>query len=504
MSTETGAARSTEICRNFINGRWIESHSGRVFERRNPANLDEVVSVTHLSTREDVREAIAAAATAFPVWRDTPAPVRGKILARAAALMEKQKEDLARTLTREEGKILKDSLAEVQRSINILEFMAGEGRRLGGETLPSESPRSFTYTLKQPIGVIGCITPWNFPVAIPVWKTAPALVAGNAVVLKPAELTPLAAAHVVRIFAEAGLPPGVLNLVLGSGEEVGDELVQHPSVRAISFTGSNEVGALIYAASARKMKKCQCEMGGKNAVVVLADADLDKAVESVAVGAFASSGQRCTATSRVIVEESIADRFIARLVERARQFRAGDGLEPTSDLGPLVDEQQFNTVLRYLEIGSKQGQFLAGGTPADLSTGDGKRRGYFVPPTVFDGVKWDSAIAQEEIFGPVLSVIRVPNFEEALRVANSVTYGLSSSIYTNDAAKIFEFVDRVETGITHVNLPTVASEAHLPFGGVKGTGVGLREIGRVAIDFYTEMKTVYIDYTGCVPKGPAR
>jgi len=342
--------------------------------------------------------------------------------------------------------------------------------------------------------VVGAITPWNFPVAIPVWKAAPALVSGNTVVLKPAELTPLTAAHVVRIFAEAGLPAGVLNLVLGRGEDAGDELVQHPAVRAISFTGSNEVGALIYAASARKMKKCQCEMGGKNATVVLADADLDRAIESVAAGAFASSGQRCTATSRVIVEESIADRFVGRLAERARQFRAGDGLESSSELGPLVDEQQFKTVVRYLETGSREARLIAGGAPSEVSGGDGKRRGYFVPATVFDHVKWDSAIAQEEIFGPVLSVIRVRNFEEALRVANSVSYGLSSSIYTNDAAKIFEFVDRVETGITHVNLPTVASEAHLPFGGVKGTGVGLREMGRVAIDFYTELKTVYIDY----------
>jgi aldehyde dehydrogenase (NAD+) len=490
MSTET---RTTEICRNFIRGRWLESRSGRTFERRNPANRDEVVSITTLSTREETREAVAAAAAAFPAWRDTPPPVRGQALARAATLMEQQKEELARTLTREEGKTLKDSLGEVQKAINILEFMSGEARRLGGETLPSELPRNFAYTLKQPLGVVGAITPWNFPVSIPVWKVAPALVSGNTVVLKPAELTPLTAMHVVRIFSEAGLPAGVLNLVLGDGEEVGDELVRHPAVRAVSFTGSNEVGARVYEAGARTMKKCQCEMGGKNPVVVLADADLGLAVESVALGAFASSGQRCTATSRVIVEASVADQFVDRLVARAQKFRAGDGLDPNSDLGPLVDEQQFNTVLRYVEIGKKEARLLAGGTRVD---GGGRERGYFLAPTVFDRVKPDSVIAQEEIFGPVLSVIRVPDFAEALRVANSVKYGLASAIYTNDAAKIFEFIDRIEAGITHVNSPTVGGEAHVPFGGIKGTGVGLREMGRVAIDFYTELKTVYIDYSG--------
>lgn len=490
MSTQT---RTTEICRNFIHGRWLESRSGRTFERRNPANWDEVVSITTLSTREETREAIAMAAAVFPVWRDTPPPLRGQVLARAAMLMERQKEELARTLTREEGKTLKDSLGEVQKAINVLEFMAGEARRLSGETLPSELPRNFAYTLKQPLGVVAAITPWNFPVSIPVWKLAPALVAGNTVVLKPAELTPLTAMHVVRIFSEAGLPAGVLNLVLGDGEEAGDELVRHAAVRAVSFTGSNQVGASIYEAGARTMKKCQCEMGGKNPVVILSDADLGLAVESVALGAFASSGQRCTATSRVIVEASVADQFVARLVARAKEFRAGDGLDPNSDLGPLVDEQQFNSVLHYVEIGKKEAQLVAGGTRL---SGGGRERGYFVAPTVFDHVKPESIIAQEEIFGPLLSVIRVPDFAEALRVANSVKYGLASAIYTNDAAKIFEFIDRIETGITHVNSPTVGGEAHVPFGGVKGAGVGVREMGRVAIDFYTELKAVYIDYSG--------
>ena len=489
----TTATVTAPFCRNFINGRWVESRSGQTLERRNPANLQEVTSVAPLSSREEVRDAIAAAKAAFPAWRDTPAPVRGKILARAAALMEKQKEALARTLCREEGKTLKESLVEVQRSINILEFIAGEGRRMGGETIPSELPKSVAYTIKQPLGVVGAITPWNFPVAIPVWKAAPALVAGNTMVLKPAELTPECAAKIVEIFQEAGTPAGVLNMVLGAGEEVGDELLRDREVRAISFTGSNEVGGHIYSQAARQMKKCQCEMGGKNPVVVLRDADLTLATEAVVAGAFGSTGQRCTATSRVVVEDAIAGDFVRLLVERARKLKVGNGLDADVDVGPIVDEQQLKTVLRHLEIGKKEARLLLGG---ERMSGRDYDNGYFIAPTVFDGVAWDSVIAQEEIFGPVLSVIRVPDFEEALRVANSVKFGLSSSIYTNDARRIFEFIDRIETGITHVNAPTVASEAQLPFGGMKATGVGIRELGRVAIDFYTELKSVYIDYTG--------
>jgi len=487
------ATTTTQVCRNFINGRWVESRSTRAVERRNPANLEEVIGLAPRSTREETREAIAAARAASPAWRDTPAPARGRVIAKAALLMEEQKEVLARILTREEGKTFKDSVGEVQKSINILEFMTGEARRLGGETLPSELPKNFAYTLKQPLGVVGAITPWNFPVSIPCWKMAPALVAGNAVVFKPATLTPFTGAKVVEIFEQAGVPAGVLNMVVGSGGEVGDELLQHPDVRAISFTGSNDVGSELYAQGARRMKKCQCEMGGKNPLVILADADLPLAVESTVFGAFASTGQRCTATSRVVVEEKVADQFVAMLVERARKFKVGNGLDPGVDMGPAVDEAQLRTDLKYIEIGKKEAKLLLGG---ERLTGPGYDRGYFVAPTIFDHVGPNSGIAQDEIFGPVLSVIRVRDFEEALRVANSVRYGLSSAIYTNDAAKIFEFIDRIETGITHINSPTVGGEAQLPFGGMKATGVGLREMGRVAIDFYTELKTVYIDYTG--------
>ena len=486
------ATTTGQVCKNFINGRWVESN-GRKLERRNPANTEEVVAVIPLSTREEAREAIDAAAKAFPAWRDTPAPVRGRVIAKAAVLLEQQKEEVARLLTREEGKTLKESLGEVMKSVNILEFMAGESRRLGGETLPSELPKNFAYTLKQPLGVVGMITPWNFPVSIPVWKMAPALVAGNTVVLKPAELTPLTAAKVVEIFAAAGAPVGVVNLVLGAGEEVGDELVQSKTVRAVSFTGSTEVGAMIYANGARGLKKCQCEMGGKNPVVVLADADLGLAAESVVFGAFGSTGQRCTATSRVVVEEAVADQLVGMIVERAKKMKVGNGLESGVDMGPAVDETQMQTDLNYIEAGKQQGKLLLGGGRLRGAEYD---KGYFVAPTIFDHVAADAAIAQDEIFGPVLSVVRVKGFDEALAVANSVRYGLSSSIYTNDAAKIFEFIDKIEPGITHINSPTVGGEAQMPFGGMKATGVGLREMGRVAIDFYTELKAVYIDYTG--------
>jgi aldehyde dehydrogenase (NAD+) len=475
-----------------VDGKWVESQSGKTTERRNPADLSEVIGLVPLSTREETRAAIAAAKEAFTPWRDTPAPVRGRVIAKAAVLMEQQKEELARILTREEGKTLKDSLGEVMKSVNILEFMAGESRRIGGDVLPSELPKNFAYTMKQPLGVVAAITPWNFPVSIPVWKMAPALVAGNTVVFKPATLTAFTGAKVVEIFEQAGIPRGVMNMVAGSGSEVGDELLQHPDVKAVSFTGSNEVGSELYAQGARQMKKCQCEMGGKNPLVVLADADLQLAVESSVFGAFASTGQRCTATSRIVVEEKVADEFVRLLVERTSKLKTGNGQEPGVDMGPAVDESQMNTDLHYIEVGKKEAKLMLGG---HRLTGPGYN-GYYVAPTIFDHVRWDSVIAQDEIFGPVLSVIRVRDYEEALRVANSVRYGLSSSIYTNDAAKIFDFIDRIETGITHVNSPTVGGEAQLPFGGMKATGVGLREMGRVAIDFYTELKSVYIDYTG--------
>ena len=487
------AAATTQLCKNFINGQWVESKSTRIVERQNPANTDEVVARIPLSSRQEMKEAITAARAAFPAWRDTPAPNRGRILFKATQLMQEQKNEFARLLTREEGKALKDSLGEIQRAINIVEFMAGEARRLNGETLTSELPKNFAYTIRQPLGVVGAITPWNFPVAIPLWKIAPALVCGNTVVFKPATLTPLTAMKIVEIFAEAGLPAGVLNLVMGSGRDAGDELVQSPIVRGLSFTGSNEVGCQLYASGAQKLKKIQCELGGKNPVVVLADADLQLAMESTLAGAFASTGQRCTATSRVIVEEKIADQFLASLVDRAKKYVVGDGLETGVEMGPSVDETQMDTVLRYIEIGKKEAKLLCGG---ERLSGPKYDKGWFVSPTIFDHVRADSTLAQEEIFGPVLSVIRVKHFDEALEAANSVRYGLSSSIYSTDSNKIFEFVDKIETGMTHVNSPTVGGEAHVPFGGAKDSSVGPREVGHAAIEFYTDLKIVYVDYTG--------
>src|SRR5580698_2799858 len=376
LRTDMVTATATDLlCKNFINGEWVESKSTRIFERRNPANSDEVVARIPLSTREEMKHAIAAAKAAFPAWRDTPAPARGKILFKVVRIMEDQKEALARLLVREEGKALKDALGEVQRAINIAEFMAGEARRINGETMPSETAKTFTYTIRQPLGVVGAITPWNFPSAIPIWKITPALVYGNTVVLKPAELTPLCALRLAEMFAEAGLPAGVLNVVLGTGEEVGDELVQNPLVHGLSFTGSTDIGCKIYATGAQQQKKVQCEMGGKNPVVILADADLKMAVESVAGGAFASTGQRCTASSRVVVEEPIADQFVSMLLERTKAFVAGDPMATGTEMGPSVDEKQMNTVLKYIDIGKQEGSLICGGARMSGAKHD---KGWFV------------------------------------------------------------------------------------------------------------------------------
>jgi alpha-ketoglutaric semialdehyde dehydrogenase len=486
------------VLRNFISGEWRESRGGRVRDL-NPADTSEVIAEAPASTAAEATEACEAAAAAFEGWRHTPAPVRGQILYRVQRRMEERRQELAEALTREEGKTISEARGEVQRAINVVEFFAGEARRITGETIPSELPNNFCYTLKQPVGPVAIVTPWNFPVAIPIWKMAPALVSGNTVVFKPASLTPLTATVIAEIFAESGLPPGVLNVVFGGGREVGDTIVKHPAIQAVSFTGSNEVGTGLYSAAAARGIKCQCEMGGKNPIVILADADLDLSVESTVQGAFGSTGQRCTATSRAIVVDSIASDFVERLTARTASLVVGNGLDPKTNIGPSVDEKQLETVLSYVEIGRKEGAKLlrGGGRIKD----DGRDRGYFVAPAIFDNVDPGMRIAQEEIFGPVLSVIRVPDTESALRIANDVRFGLSASIYTTDVASMFRFVERLEAGIIHVNSPTVGGEAHIPFGGMKATGVGLREMGRVAIDFYTELKVVYVDYTGGARKG---
>jgi aldehyde dehydrogenase (NAD+) len=482
------------IYRSFIGGKWIASASGKTIPNINPANTNDIIGHAELCTREEARSAVESAYNAFRGWKKTPAPQRGRIVAKAARLMEEYKEELSQILTREEGKTLSESRGELTRAINVVEFCAGESRRMNGETIPSELPANFAYTIKEPHGVVACVTPWNFPIAIPVWKIAPALVAGNTVVFKPASNTPATAVRLAEIFVEAGVPDGVLNLVIGSGSEAGDEIVNHAAIRAISFTGSSEIGFKMYEQVARRGIPFQAEMGGKNPVVVLEDCDIDLAVEHTAQGAFGSTGQRCTATSRAVVMDSIADKFVEKIVARAKSFKLGDGADASTDIGPSVDESQFKTVLRYIDIGREDGAtLLCGGKKAE---GEGLENGYFVEPTVFDHVTPDMRIAREEIFGPVLSVLRVKDLDQAMTVANDSEYGLSSSVFSNDYNDINRFIEEIESGMTHVNSPTTGGEAHIPFGGIKATGIGAREQGSTSLDFYTELKVVYVDYTG--------
>ncbi|HJO39750.1 MAG: aldehyde dehydrogenase family protein [Vicinamibacterales bacterium] len=484
---------------NFINGQCRAAADTARQPDINPADTTEIVAESPRSTAADAAAAVKAAERAYLGWRATPAPQRGQLLYRVQRRMEARRDELAEALTREEGKTLAESKGEVQRAINVVEFYAGEGRRLLGETIPSELPYNFCYTVREPIGPLALITPWNFPVAIPVWKLAPALACGNTVVLKPASLTPLSVALLADIFTECDAPPGILNVVYGSGRDVGEALLAHPAIRGVSFTGSNDIGSRLYGAGAARGIKCQCEMGGKNPIVVLDDADLELAVASAAQGAYGSSGQRCTATSRAIVVDAVADEFVERLEARVKSLVVGNGLDPATDVGPSVDETQMNTVLDYLAVGQKEGaQLVTGGTRL---TGDAHDRGYFLEPTIFDRVTPDMRIAQEEIFGPVLSVLRVPDVASALSVANGVRYGLAASVYTRDVSRAFKLVDHLEAGIVHVNSPTVGGEAHIPFGGMKATGVGLREMGREAVAFYTELKVVYLDYTGSARAG---
>src|SRR5215475_3112353 len=478
--------------RNYIRGEWVSIRQGREIEIRNPADQDDVVGKGFLASSKEAEAALAAASEALPGWSRMPAPKRGEIVERAGDLLRAEQDDVARLLTREEGKTVAEAKGEIYRGYNVLNYTAGQSRRMGGITIPSELPQNFAYTLRQPLGVVTLITPWNFPVCIPAWKIAPALVAGNTVVFKPSSTTPLTAAKLVDIFERAGLPAGALNLLVGSSSEVGDVLTGDRRVRGISFTGSSENGTQIYASCAARGVKAQCEMGGKNPVIVLEDADLDLAVEGIVSGAFGSTGQRCTATSRAILHESIADDLLARLVGRISKWKIGNGLDPDVQMGPLVSAQQLKTVEEYIEIGKREG--------AKLVTG-GKRlsglpRGFFIEPTIFDQVGPEHRIAAEEIFGPVLSVLRARDYEQALQFANTSEYGLTSSIYTSDAGRIFDFCERIETGMVHVNSPTVGGEAQIPFGGMKSSGVGEREQGPTALDFYSDVKVVYIDHTG--------
>ena len=478
--------------RNFIGGDWRESSAAKTTPNLNPADTAEVFGLVPHSTRAEAASAVEAAQAAFPAWRDLPAPRRGDILLAAAGLMKQRREEMARALTGEEGKAIRESRAEVGKSIQVAEFMAGAARRLGGITAPSEFPRNLAYTVRRPLGVAALITPWNFPLSIPAWKLAPALVAGDTVVLKPAFWTPASAELLVQCFADAGLPPGVLNLIYGSGGEIGDALIEHRDVAAVSFTGSNPVGVRLYEHCARRGIRAQCEMGGKNPCIILEDADLGLAVEALVGGAFGATGQRCTAMSRAIVVDAIADQFLERLLARTAQLKIGSGLDENVYLGPCVSESQMNSVLDYVEIGRREGaRLLCGG---GRLTGGDFDRGWFVAPAIFDGVTRNMRIAREEIFGPVLSIVRVPDFEAAMEAANDVDFGLTSVIYTNDLARALRFVEGIEAGMAHVNSPWLGGEVQLPFGGSKATGIGPREMGDEVLDFYTEYKSVYINY----------
>lgn len=477
---------------SFIDGKWFQPKSSRLVRNINPADPNEVIAEFPAATAEDVTRAIDAAQAAFRGWRKTPGPERGRVLWRAADIARQRADEIARTLTREEGKILKEAKGEVMKGISLLEYYAGEGFRMHGMTLPSEARDTFTYTIRRPLGVVGLIAPWNFPWAIPVWKSAPALAAGNCVIFKPAELTPATAALLTEIYAEAGLPPGVFNMLVGSGSVVGEAMVHSPVLRAISFTGSNEVGGALYAKAARRGAKVTCEMGGKNAVIVMADADLDKAAIAIHGGAFGSTGQRCTATSRVIAAPAVKDALVERLVDAAKKIKVGPGLDESVDMGPAVDDKQWKTDLDYIAIGKQEGARLLLGGKAPETLG----KGFFVEPTIFDNVAPSMRIFKEEIFGPVLAVTTANNLDEALRYANGVEYGLTTSIFTENIDTIMNFVEEVETGMVHVNEPTVGGEAQLPFGGTKATGVGEREMAVEGLNFFTELKTVFINYSG--------
>jgi alpha-ketoglutaric semialdehyde dehydrogenase len=483
---------------NFIGGKWVPAASGQTFESRNPADRDEVVGVFPRSGPDDVAKAVEAANEAYGDWMATPVPVRSDYLLRAGLVLEKRKEELSELMTREMGKTLKESRGDVQEGIDFLFYMAGEGRRFFGHTMPSELKNKFSMTVRHPIGVMGLITPWNFPIAIPIWKIAPMVVSGCTGVFKPAEDTPLLATLLVQVFEEVGLPPGVLNLVHGYGEDAGAPLVEDPGVRGISFTGSLEVGRMINERCGRLMKRCSLELGSKNVLIVMPDADLDLAVEAAAWGAFATSGQRCTATSRIVVHDAARKDFTDGLLRRVSGMKVGSGLDPQVELAPVINEKQKQRVLEYIEIGKKEGATLL--TGGNELTGDGYDKGNFIAPTVFDDMTPDMRIAQEEIFGPVTGIIRTDDVDEAIRIANSTQYGLSASIYTHDITNVFRAIQRLEFGIVYVNAPTIGAEIQLPFGGMKSTGNGHREAGPQALDEFTEWKAVSVDFSGKVQK----
>ena len=480
----------------YIDGKWVKGSSGRTFETRNPAN-GEVLAVFQEGAREDVVKAVESAQRAFPKWKKFPPPKRAEILLRAAAILRQRKEELGALVTREMGKVIAEGKGDVQEAIDFLEYIAGEGRRLLGETTPSELPDKICLTLRQPIGVVGLITPWNFPTAVPCWKLGAALIAGNTLVLKPATLTPLCAARLVEVLVEAGLPPGVLNLVTGPASMVGQEIVQNPAVRALSFTGSVEAGKDIYGQASRLLKRVGLELGGKNPILVMEDANIDLVMEGALFGAFGTAGQRCTATSRLIVQEMVFAEVREKLLVRTQVLKVGDPLNPQVNVGPVASAEQEAKILKYIQIGVQEGaRLLCGGKKL---TGGPYDKGYFIEPTIFEA-RHGMRITKEEIFGPVLSLLRVKDYEEAVAVANDVDYGLSSAIYTSNVNLAFRAMQDLEAGVTYINAPTIGAEVHLPFGGVKNTGNGTREAGTEAIREFTEVKSVFVDYSGRLQK----
>jgi acyl-CoA reductase-like NAD-dependent aldehyde dehydrogenase len=478
---------------NYIGGRWQPARSGQTFDSNNPAHPQEILGHFQRSGPADVGEAVAAAASAYPAWRLVPAPRRGEILLRAALAIERRKEELAQLMTREMGKVIAEARGDVQEAIDMGKYIAGEGRRLMGQTVPSELPDKFAMLVRDSIGVVGLITPWNFPLAIPSWKIFPALICGNGIVFKPAEDTPLLATMLVQILEESGLPPGVLNLVTGFGPEAGQPLLHDPRVRMLSFTGSSEVGRLIAELGGRALKRVSLELGGKNAILVMEDADLDLVLDGALWGGYGTTGQRCTASSRLIVHERIAPRVTEALAERVRALRVGDGLDPDVQVGPMINSKQLQRVHHYTGVGQGEGaRLVVGGRMLD----DGLDGGHFYAPTLFDQVTPNMRIAQEEIFGPTVSVIPVKTFEQAIEVANDTPYGLSLAVYTRDINRAFRAIRDLQAGIVYVNAPTIGAEIQLPFGGIKGTGNGHREAGTSAVEQFSELKSVYIDYSG--------
>jgi alpha-ketoglutaric semialdehyde dehydrogenase len=480
---------STETFRNYINGEWV---SGDTFENRNPANTDEVVGLFVKGKAADVDAAAAAAQAAFVGWAGLPGPARGNYLFKVADILDRKFDQVAADMTREEGKTLPEAKGEVRRSINIFRYFAGEGSRMPGFLVPSERDRVHMFALRKAVGVVGLVTPWNFPSAIPAWKLAPALICGNTVLLKPASVAPLSAWRILEACHEAGIPKGVVNFIAGSGGTLGSALVNAKPLKAVSFTGSCDVGNWLHGEASKRRLRIQLEMGGKNPTIVLADADFNSAVENTVNASFFSTGQKCTATSRAIVEDSIYDKFVAALVERTRKLKVGNGMEPGIDIGPAVDQGQLETNMKYIEIGKKEaGAPKIGG---NRLTGGAYDKGYFCEPTIFADVTESMTIAQEEIFGPVLAVMRAKDFEDAMRIANNIPFGLSASVQTTNLSRVFEFIYRMEAGLLTVNLPSAGVEYQLPFGGTKDSSFGPKEQGPAAMEFYSDYKTVYLKY----------